>query len=139
MSHGSLDDCATLTVSDTPRLRYELCVTCLEYRNPVANLFDDDDLRRFSRSLFGQDNRLAVMLIIARTKDPFTLTDLADGIGAKHTSSVQGPVKVLHGAGLIYDITSPAKERLYSRSDSTAWAFAEELYRRFNGQEALFT
>jgi hypothetical protein len=102
-------------------------------------MFEDEALREHSRLMFGQQHRLAVMLVIAQTTAPFTLSDVSSSVGAKHPSSLQGAMKTLHTAGLIRDVRSPAKERLYDRVESHAWQFAQELYERLRGQDSLFS
>lgn len=87
-------------------------------------------VRHLSKIVFGQEWRLSVMLAIARHHDGiFCLTDIAEAVGARNVSSVQVPLKSLVEAGLVHrqEALSGEKHRWYSRGDSAAWRFAEEL------------
>jgi hypothetical protein len=87
-------------------------------------------MRRLSKTVFGQELRLAVMLFIARHPDGlFCYSDLADGISVRSASSVQDPLKALVDAELIVrqEGLPGDRHRWYRRVDNTCWAFAEEL------------
>ena len=103
-------------------------------------MYNDIALRHLSRSFFGHDHRLALLLVIGRRRESFTISDLVTAIGAKHPSSIQRPLSALQAAGLIHDAETlgSSRERRYVRAESHAWALAEELYQRMNGQETLF-
>ncbi len=80
--------------------------------------------------MFGQKNRLAVMLAIAESEGVFTPTELTQRLGLTHQSMIQSPLKDLQDAGLITRMESPLSDRstYYRREDgSSAWALAREL------------
>lgn len=94
-------------------------------------------LRELSRSVFGQEWRLPVMLVISRRPDPVTLTDLVEDLGLRYPSVLQKPLESLVAAGLIRKLAPLAGSRFryYERSaSSVAWAFADELRARALGQ-----
>ena len=83
--------------------------------------------------VFGQKNRLAVMLAIADSDGVFTPTELTLSLGLTHQSMIQAPLKDLQDAGLITRLESPLSDRstYYRREDSSsAWALARELAQR---------
>ena len=90
-------------------------------------------VREASKSFFGQEHRLAVMLAVGRhPTGEFTLSELAGAVGVTSPSSIQGPVAALLRAGLISRKSTGGVERVrwYERQNSSAWAFAEELHRQ---------
>lgn len=87
-------------------------------------------MRRLSKTVFGQELRLAVMLFVARHPDGlFCLSEVADGIDVRSASSVQDPLRALLESGLIagQEGLPGDRHRWYRRLDSSAWSFAEEL------------
>ncbi|WP_445256332.1 hypothetical protein [Nocardioides aurantiacus] len=89
-----------------------------------------DAARRLSKTVFGQELRLAVMLYIGRHPDGlFCYSDVAEGVEVRSASSVQEPLKALLDAGLIVrqDSLPGDRHRWYRRLESSGWAFAEEL------------
>ena len=87
-------------------------------------------MQELSKVMFGQKNRLAVMLAIADSDGVFTPTELTQRLGLIHQSMIQSPLKDLQDAGLITRLESPLSDRstYYRREDaSSAWALAREL------------
>ena len=87
-------------------------------------------MQELSKVMFGQKNRLAVMLAIADSDGVFTPTELTQRLGLTHQSMIQSPLKDLQDAGLITRLESPLSDRstYYRREDaSSAWALAREL------------
>lgn len=86
------------------------------------------ELRRVSRSAFGQDHRLELMLAIARSEDGiFTLSELVTAleVGA---SSLQRPLGSLIETALVSPLpSSESRFRHYTRNQSPAWQWAEQL------------
>ncbi len=91
------------------------------------SLADSAAARRLSKTVFGQEMRLAVMCAIADTDGVFTLTDLAQRLAVTSQSTIQRPLKDLEDAGLIQRMRSDSRYVHYRRNSSTAWAFAQEL------------
>ena len=57
-------------------------------------------MQELSKVMFGQKNRLAVMLAIADSDGVFTPTELTQRLGLIHQSMIQSPLKDLQDAGL---------------------------------------
>lgn len=87
-------------------------------------------VQELSKTVFGQKNRLPVMLAIAESDGVFTATELTVRLGLSSPSKIQYPLKDLHDAGLITRLENPVSDRCtyYRRNDaSSAWALAREL------------
>ena len=89
-------------------------------------------VRTLSKTVFGQSERLAVMLAIARDPDGiFRLTDVFQAVGVPNPSAVQGPLNALVAGGFITKVEGRADERArwYRRQQSSMWDLAEEMAR----------
>ena len=88
---------------------------------------------QYSKLVFGQEHRLAVVLFIARLPPggTFTLSELASALGVG-MSSLQRPLDAIEQAGFVEKLnrSAGAPRRPYRRSDSLLWEFAEELSTR---------
>lgn len=87
-------------------------------------------LRGLSRTVFGQDHRLELMLAIRDAEDQIvTLSELASTLGLP-TSSLQRPFHALVSAGLLAMLPAePSRFRYYQANRSAAWDWATELER----------
>ena len=89
---------------------------------------EDERLRTLSKTVFGQEHRLAVMLAIARAPSELVNPgDLAAQLGFRAQSAVQLPIRDLAKVGLITREVSESRRIIYRRQPSSGWAFAEEL------------
>jgi predicted transcriptional regulator len=93
------------------------------------------ELKRLSRTVFGQELRVPVMIAILRMKsDRFTLTDLQTSLDLRHASALQAPLSALVEGGFVIKEAPEANDRYryYKRLDSSSsmWTLAEELLRR---------
>lgn len=99
----------------------------------MAHTEDDLRLRRMSKTAFGQELRLAVMLAIKDWNgEPFCLTDVAKSVGVRSPSSIQDPLQALLSMGVIKATSGPLADRRkwYVSNRSAAWQLAEELEAR---------
>ncbi len=106
--------------------------------NPT--FFERDDVRDLSRLVFGQDHKLAVLLVFVRADGPMTIGDVTSAVGARNTSSLQRPMQDLLRVGFISESASSVatdRARRYEKSDSAVWALAEELYAKVDERDAL--
>jgi DNA-binding MarR family transcriptional regulator len=88
----------------------------------------DERLRALSKTVFGQEHRLAVMLAIAQaTSELVNPGDLAAQLGFRAQSAVQLPIRDLERAGLLTREPRTSRRTFYRRQPSSGWAFAEEL------------
>lgn len=81
-----------------------------------------------SRTLFGQDLRLELMISIAKSDGFVCLTDLAATLGIQNTSRLQRPLDALKSARLV----SPAElqgssKKWLRRTPSKVWDWVLEL------------
>ncbi|MDV3136486.1 MarR family transcriptional regulator [Mycobacterium sp. 29Ha] len=84
-------------------------------------------LRHRSRSAFGQDYQLEVMLKIADTTGMVNLTDIAASLDLT-TSQVQSTWKRLVAVDLLETTSRAHRTKLYKRrKGSHAWKWAREL------------
>lgn len=85
-------------------------------------------LRRLSRTVFGQEHRLELMLAIREAEDQIvTLTELASSLGLS-ASSLQRPFHALVAGGLLTLLPAePSRYRYYQANKSAAWDWAVEL------------
>lgn len=85
-------------------------------------------LRRLSRTVFGQDHRLELMLAIRDAEDQIvTLSELASTLGLP-ASSLQRPFHALISSGLLTLLPAePSRFRYYQANRSAAWDWATEL------------
>jgi hypothetical protein len=84
-------------------------------------------LRRRSRSAFGQDYQLEVMLEISDTTGTVNLTDIADRLSLT-TSQVQSSWKRLIAIDLLEATSRDQRTKFYrKRTSSPAWKWAREL------------
>jgi hypothetical protein len=86
------------------------------------------ELRRISKTAFGQTYRLEVMLAVADSEDGFVnLTDLARTIG-QPVSSIQAPMRDLIDLGLVSEAPSgDTKRKHYLRNPSASWLWVREM------------
>jgi DNA-binding IclR family transcriptional regulator len=87
-------------------------------------------LKAVSRVLFGQEQRLLVILAIAAWgKKPFTLTDLKRELSLEYASALQRPLADLVAAGYVRPEPPIAASRFrpYSRVESLLWGLGEEV------------
>ncbi|MBM7784431.1 helix-turn-helix domain-containing protein [Tenggerimyces flavus] len=82
-----------------------------------------------SKVVFGQELRLAVMLVIARSDGLVNPGDIAWELGLRAQSSIQDPLRDLQAAGLVSRAPRMGGKRYYRRNPSLGWAWAEELAR----------
>lgn len=81
-----------------------------------------------SKAVFGQKNRLPVMLAIAESTGVFTASELVQKLGLASQSLIQLPLKALEEARLITRLDTPSDRcTYYQRNESSAWALAREL------------
>lgn len=85
-------------------------------------------VQELSRVVFGQKNRLPVMLAIAESTGVFTASELTHRLGLASLSLIQLPLKALEDARLIVRLDTPSdRSTYYQRNESSAWALAREL------------
>jgi hypothetical protein len=102
-----------------------------------------EQLRPLSKSAFGQEMRLALVLSIGREpRDHFLQKELAGWLGIDSFSSIARPFESLLAIGAVARI--PNEDRsliLLHRRKSTLWAYGEELLAAFlsrPGPDTLF-
>lgn len=85
-------------------------------------------VQELSRVVFGQKNRLPVMLAIAESTGVFTASELTQQLGLASLSLIQLPLKALEDARLIVRMDTPSdRSTYYQRNESSAWVLAREL------------
>lgn len=89
-------------------------------------------LQELSKTLFGQQHRLAVMIAIAKGDGIVNPGDLAAALQFRAQSSIQNPLRDLEAAGLITRAPTSAGRTYYRRNDSLAWAWVIELAQRLD-------
>ncbi|EWT03869.1 hypothetical protein N864_17545, partial [Intrasporangium chromatireducens Q5-1] len=90
----------------------------------------DERVQAYSKMVFGQTHRLAVMLGVGRSDGIVSAGELAEALGFKAQSSIQDPLRDLERSGLISRLPKVGPKVFYRRNESLAWEWAEELLRR---------
>ncbi len=96
-----------------------------------------EQLREQSKGLFGNKDRLDVLLAIADSDDGMVnATDLEHEIGLIN-SRVRAQLRALVKVGLLSEVdTGQDKKRWYIRSDSSFWQACQDLYTDWTRSEA---
>ena len=104
----------------------------------LAQLASNERLQKLSRTLFGQAHRLAVMTAIARSDGDVNPGDLAEQLGFRAQSSIQGPMRDLVEAGLISELPEVPgmRRKYYRREESKVWAWIEEVAAQFEQERS---
>lgn len=87
-------------------------------------------VQNLSKVVFGQKNRLAVMVAIAESDGVVTPGELAVQLGFPAQSAIQLTLRDLQAAGLIVrmDASAASRATFYRRNDaSAAWELARQL------------
>lgn len=115
--------------------RFAFYVMCMS-----GEVFDSPRLRATSKCVFGQDYRLGILLVFARSPAALSQTDVARALGVANPSSIHGAFKDVRDAGFIRDVTVDPRQRsrMFAKQDSLVWAFAEELADRVVSGGNLF-
>jgi predicted transcriptional regulator len=96
-------------------------------------------VQELSKIMFGQKNRLAVMVAIADSDGVVNPGELAVQLGFRAQSAIQQSLQDLQSVGLIerMEASSASRATFYRRNDgSVAWELARELLAHALGDSA---
>lgn len=84
-------------------------------------------MEELSKTVFGQLNRLRVMVYIAESSGPVNPTDMVGDLGLLALSAVQLPLRDLTAAGLLKRLPGTSGRTQYQRVESLVWPWVLQL------------